>query len=72
MAPIYSSQTGKEATESTNSWKIATTGKISRIPAPKTGNWARSFGSWKGFTITVHRSIGRNLGSGVVTLSRHS
>ncbi|MCX6958688.1 MAG: hypothetical protein NTW91_00005 [Verrucomicrobia bacterium] len=72
MAPSYSMQTDREAIESTHSWKTSTTGKPSRIPAPKTGNWVKSFGSWKGFTMMVHRSIGRRLGSGVVTLSRHS
>jgi hypothetical protein len=37
------------------------------IPAPKTGNWMESYGSWEGFCQAIQRSTGRNLGRGVVT-----
>lgn len=39
------------------------------IPAPKTGNWMKSYESWEGFCQAIHRSIGRNLGGGVVKFS---
>ncbi|OJV06365.1 MAG: hypothetical protein BGO12_03515 [Verrucomicrobia bacterium 61-8] len=51
---------------------VKSTGKALRIPAPKTGNWQKSFGGWKGFTAEIHRSIGKNLGGGVLTLSQPS
>lgn len=42
---------------------------IKVIPAPKTGNWLKSHGSWENFCKEIHRSIGRDLGGGVVTFS---
>jgi hypothetical protein len=37
------------------------------IPMPQTSNWKKEHGSWEGFCEAVHRSIGRKLGSGVIT-----
>jgi hypothetical protein len=53
-------------------WTVKSTGKVLRIPAPRTGNWQESFGGWEGFTAEIHRSIGKKLGSGVLTLSQPS
>lgn len=43
-----------------------------KIPAPRTGNWLKSYGSWKGFVAEIHRSTGQNLGGGVLKLSESS
>jgi hypothetical protein len=40
-----------------------------KIPAPRTGNWLTSYGSWEGFCQAAQKSIGRNLGAGVVKFS---
>jgi hypothetical protein len=40
-----------------------------KIPAPKTVNWLKSFGSWENFCRAARKSIGRDLGGGVVTFS---
>jgi hypothetical protein len=53
-----------------SSWILKSTGGLSRMPAPKTGDWVKSYGGWKGFTAEIHRSIGRNLGGGVLSFSR--
>ncbi len=50
-------------------WTVSSIGSLSKIPAPKTGDWVRYFGGWKGFTKAIHRSIGRNLGGGVLKFS---
>jgi hypothetical protein len=39
---------------------------IKKIPNPKTSNWKTVYGDWKGFVKAVHKSIGRNLGNGIV------
>lgn len=36
------------------------------MPAPKAGNWMKSYGSWNGLCRAVIRSTGRNLGGGVL------
>ena len=59
-----------EVPAATELWPVKSIGGLLKIPAPRTGNWAKSFGSWKGFTVEIHRSIGKNLGSGVLKLSR--
>ena len=50
----------------------AEAGGLSKMPALKTGDWVKSYGGWKGFTAEIHRSIGRNLGGGVLRFSRTS
>jgi hypothetical protein len=55
-----------------SSWSLKSTGGLSKMPAPKTGDWIKSYGGWKGFTAEIHRSIGRNLGGGVLRFSRTS
>ena len=51
-------------------WPMKSIGSLSKMPAPKTGDWVKSFGGWEGFTAEIHRSIGRNLGGGVLRFSR--
>jgi hypothetical protein len=45
-------------------------GRMKKIPAPKTGSWLERYGSWEGFCQAAHRSIGRDLGGGVVTFAK--
>lgn len=40
------------------------------FPTPKPGNWQKSYGSWNGLCQAVHISIGRQIGSGTLKLSR--
>lgn len=40
-----------------------------KIPAPRTGNWKEKYGSWENFMKEVRKSIGRDLGHGVLKLS---
>ncbi len=37
-----------------------------KIPAPKPGNWLKTYGSWEGFIKEIHKSIGRDLGGGII------
>ncbi len=53
-------------TRRTFHFPISTHQQGSRIPAPKTESWVKSCGSWENFTRAVHKSIGKDLGSGVV------
>jgi hypothetical protein len=39
------------------------------MPAPKTVNLETYYGGWDGFCQAVHQSIGRKIGSGVLTYS---
>jgi hypothetical protein len=39
------------------------------IPAPKTSDLGKPLMNWQKFCASAHRSIGRNLGGGVVTFS---
>ena len=45
------------------------TGLRQKIPAPKTVDWMKSSRSWDEFCRAAHRSMGRNLGGGVLTFS---
>jgi len=40
------------------------------MPAPPPADWAKLYGSWEGFMREVHKSIGKNLGQGVIRFSR--
>jgi hypothetical protein len=40
-----------------------------KIPAPSSGDWKKAYGSWEGFVKEIHKSIGRNLGGGVLNFS---
>lgn len=33
---------------------------------PKTSSWLKTYGSWGGFKKAIHKSIGRNLGGGII------
>jgi hypothetical protein len=41
-----------------------------KIPMPKTSDWKSSCGSWEGFCKTVRKSIGRNLGRGIIKFNK--
>ena len=41
-----------------------------KIPAPRTGSWLESYGSWEGFCQAIRKSTGRNLAEGVLTFSK--
>jgi hypothetical protein len=36
------------------------------MPAPKAGNWMKSYGNWNGFCQSVVQATGRDLGGGVL------
>jgi hypothetical protein len=38
----------------------------SLIPAPEAASWKEMYGSWEGFALAAQKSMGRNLGGGVV------
>ena len=44
---------------------------LRKMPAPKPLNWVKLHGTWENFCKAMHRSIGRNLGSGVMTFSEN-
>lgn len=37
-----------------------------KIPIPKTGSWKKTHGSWEKFVKNIHKSIGKNLGCGII------
>jgi hypothetical protein len=72
MATTFHAEQAQEQTKGCRAPITADPSKIGRmnvIPAPKTGNWLERYGSWEGFCQAVHRSIGRDLGGGVVSFS---
>ena len=44
---------------------------LRKMPAPKPLNWIELHGNWENFCKAVHRSIGRDLGHGVMTYSEN-
>lgn len=36
------------------------------MPAPPPADWMKLYGSWEGFVREVHKSIGKELGRGVI------
>ena len=45
-------------------------GKLRRMPAPRTVDLLEEYGSWSGFVAAVHKSIGGCRGSGVLRFSK--
>jgi len=69
ILPVDRKQHSNESNTVRIAWAVKSTGGLLKIPTPRTGNWAKSFGGWKGFVEEIHRSTGRNLGGGVLQLS---